>query len=310
LDVVFNRFLVKPVRVIGTAGLMAAALIGLGYVLFGIQRPFEIYGEGTLQTSDQQHVFAQIEGEVDQLLVEEGSLLEKDQRLIVISSENLEKELITIEGEIEEAKQELSNLLLADFNDPAKNQPALDETKTASDIERLKIRLKTLESRLAFFEDKKSDLVVNAPIAGQVTTTNLRQRLTGRPINRGDLLMTVSDTRGEWEVELEVPDNRIEFVKNAEAENGGQPLEVVFRLASDSRKTYRGQLKRLDYRSDERAEAEKTIVLAYVDIDESDLGDSLRLGTRVYGKINCGERSNFFLLTYEARNKIREWLFR
>ena len=121
--------------------------------------------------------------------------------------------------------------------------------------------------------------------------------------------MTVSDTNGEWEIELQVPDNRIEFVKTAQAENVQQPLEVIFRLASDSEKTFVGKLSRLDYRSDERAEAEQTMVLAYVTIDESELGESLRLGTRVYGKISCGKRNNYFLLTYEAKHKIQEWLF-
>lgn len=309
LDLVFNRFLLKPVRVLITSVLFVAALLGLLYLLLGVQRPFEIYGEGTLQTVNNQHVFAQIEGEIDQLLVEEGSFLQPDQRLVVISSEDLEKELITIEGEIEEAKQELNNLRLADFEDQVNDQSSVDDTKTASDIERLKIRLKTLDARLAFFEEKKSDLVVHAPAAGQVTTTNLRQRLNGRPINRGDLLMTISDTEGDWEIELEIPDNRIEFVKQAQRENENVPLEVVFRLASDSQKTYRGSLTRLDYRSDERPDSESSVVLAYVDIDEAELGESLRLGTRVYGKIDCGERNNFFLLTYEAHNKIRQWLF-
>ena len=310
LDLIFNRFLSRPVRALGVSLVLIAAVIGSLYLLFGVERPFEIYGEGTLQTSEIRHVFAQIEGEIDQILVEEGSVVKENQRLVIISSENLEKELITIEGEIEEAKQEMSNLRLADFEDQVNNQTSPDDTKTASDIERLKIRQATLESRLEFFEGQKSDLVVQSPIAGQITTSNLRQRLTGRPIDRGDLLMTVSDTGGAWELELEVPDNRIEFVKRAQAEKGDQPLEVVFRLASDSQKTYQGKLNRLDYRSDHRADSEKSIVRAYIDIDESELGDSLRLGTRVYGKINCGHRSNFFLLTYEARNKIREWLFR
>lgn len=309
LDYVFNRVLVRPTRTAIWAAAFLGVLVGLAYLLFSVKRPFEIYGEGILQTVEKRHVFAQIEGEVDRLLVEEGQMLEQSQQLMVIASEDLEKELITIEGEIEEAKQELNNLLLSDFENETSDQMNSDDTKTASDIERVKIRLRTLNAKLAFFEGKKSDLVVNAPIDGQVTTTNLHQRLIGRPINRGDLLMTISDTDGPWELELEIPDNRVEFIKQAQREQEAQPLEVVFRLASDSRKTFVGHLQRLDYRSDQRDENKESIVLAYVEIDEPELAESLRLGTRVYGKINCGDRNNFFLLTYEARNKIREWLF-
>ena len=308
LDALFNRFLVKPIR---AAILAAVVLLGIAaclYLLFGFQRPFEIYGEGTLQTTEDRHVFAQIEGEVEEMLVHEGSFVEKGQRLLVVNSENLAKELITVEGEIEEAKQEMRNLMLSDFRPTNDESSRHNDTKTASDIERLKIRLETLNERLAFFEDKKSRLEILAPIAGQITTPNLRQRLTDRPLDRGDLLMTVSDTHGQWEIELQIPDNRVEFVKNAQAQSD-QPLEVIFRLASDSQQTYVGKLSRLDYRSDNRTEQQQTMVMAFVEIDEPALGESLRLGTRVYGKISCGKRNNFFLLTYEAKHKIQEWLF-
>jgi len=308
LDALFNRFLVKPIRVFCTLALTLVVVGVCLYLLFGLQRPFEIYGEGTLQTVEDRHVFAQIDGEVDEILVKEGSFVDQNQQLLLVKSESLAKELIAIEGEIEEAKQEMRNLDLADFRASNDESPQDDETKIASDIERLKIRQETLNSKLAFYENKKKQLVVNSPIAGQITTPNLRQRLTDRPIDRGDLMMTVSDTNGQWEIELQIADNRIEFIKQAQVESE-EPLEVVFRLASDSEKTYTGKLERLDFRSDNRTDEEKTMVMAYVMIDEEELGESLRLGTRVYGKINCGQRHNFFLLTYEANHKIREWLF-
>lgn len=308
LDVLFNRFLVKPIRVLCTLALTLAVIGICFYLLFGLQRPFEIYGEGALQTAEDRHVFAQIDGEVDEILVKEGSFVAKDQQLLSVKSESLAKELIAIEGEIEEAKQEMRNLQLADFRASNSESPQDDETKIASDVERLKIRQETLEAKREFFENKKKQLLINSPIAGQVTTPNLRQRLTDRPIDRGDLMMTISDTNGEWEIELQIADNRVEFVKQAQADSS-EPLEVEFRLASDSQKTYSGKLSRLDFRSDTRNEEEKTMVMAYITIDEAELGESLRLGTRVYGKINCGQRHNFFLLTYEANHKIREWLF-
>jgi multidrug efflux pump subunit AcrA (membrane-fusion protein) len=307
LDTVFNRLLSRPVRLMAFLAALGAGIALLGFCLFGIQRPFEIYGEGVLQTATRQHVFAGVDGEIEELLVREGGQVEHGERLAVVGSESLEKELISIEGEIAEAKQEMRNLKLSDFRQDEETQD--DATKRASDIERLKLRLKTLDARMEFFENQKSQLEIEAPIGGQVITPNLQQRLASRPVNRGDLLMTIANTSGEWEIELQVPDNRVGFIKQAQTDNDGEPLEVIFRLASDSEKTFSGTLNRLDYRSDLRSLDEESVVLAYVDISESDLGGSLRLGSRVYGKVVCGQRNNFFLLTYEARNKIREWFF-
>ena len=317
MDLLFNRLMVRPVRLLGWLALFGLVFLLVCYGLFFVQRPFEIYGEGVLRPAQQQHVFSQVEGEVVQLLVEEGANVKQGQTLLTIASKTLEKELIAIEGEIGEARQELQNLKLADSDQATGSDIADDETQKASDIERLKIRLESLNAQLQFFENRKSQLTVQAPISGQVTTPELRQRLTTRPIDRGDLLMTLAEVDGQWEVELKIPDNLILFVTRAmhEADENGeenaeiQPLDVEFRLASASKKTYDGQLKSVDFRSDLRSDQEESIVLTEIAIDESELGDSLRLGARVYGKIDCGKRSNFFLLTYEIRNRLRQWWF-
>ncbi|MEL7498543.1 MAG: HlyD family efflux transporter periplasmic adaptor subunit [Planctomycetota bacterium] len=307
LDWLFNRIVVRSVRSailwLTCLGLMIAA----AYWLFAMERPFEIYGEGTLETVQQQHVFSHSDGEVERLLVDDGDEVQADQTLLTIRSKDLEKEIVTVRGKIEETETELRTLKLSGFRDPSSDE--FDEAKTASDIQRLEIRLKTLQAQRDFYIIKEKQLEIRAPISGSVTTQNIRQKLVDRPINRTDLLLTISNTQGEWELELQIPDNRIEFVKRA-IETNPEPLDVLFRLTADSSQTFTGKLERIDYRAQMDPESQMPIVVAYVSIDETELGDSLRLGTRVYGKIACGQRSNVFLLTYEVRNRINQWLFR
>lgn len=308
LDSLFNGLLVKPARsLLWIVSLSAVCLLVL-YALFLIPRPFEIRCEGLLLPIQQRHVYAQLEGEVDQLLVTEGSSVEPGQTLLSIQSKDLEKELIAIEGEIGEARQELQNLTLASFSAANRDESPEDETRIASEIERTKIRLETLEARRTFFQQRKQKQQVYAPIAGTITTPELRQRLTSRPINRGDLLMTVADTQGQWNIELEIPENRIEFIDRA-IEQTDQPLTVSFKLASDSKTSYTGTLDSVDHRSVDSSNEGPTVVVARVGIDEQELDEALRLGVRAYAKVNCGQRNNFFLLTYEAANKIKKWLY-
>lgn len=313
LDWLFNRIVVRSVR----SGLALCLVLGLiaiaGYWMFGMQSPFEIYGEGTLQTAEQNHIFSHVDGEVERLLVREGSHVKPGEHLLQIRSKDLEKEIVSVRGRIEEAQTEQRALRLADLSIASENS-GRDESQRASDLERLKIRLETLASQLQLLEEKEKQLVIRTPIVGSITTQNLKQKLFDRPIDRGDLLMTVSNTDGQWQVELAIPDNRVEFIKSAmtaaKLVDESAELEVIFRLASDSNQTYTGKLTHIDYRSDQRSTAEETQVIAYASIDEQELGDSLRLGSRVYGKVACGQRNNFFLLTYEARNRINQWFFR
>ena len=313
LDLLFNRILARPVRTAFVSLMAVAVAVAMFYALFCVFQPLEIHGEGLLLPTQQQHVFAQLDGEVDRLHVGEGDSVRANQVLLNISDLKLDEELISIEGSIGETRQELRNLSLADFESDDEDSLA-DETHKASEIERLNIRLSTLETRLTFFESRKSRLHVTSPIDGQITTPGLRQRLLARPVNRGDLLMTVAKTQGPWQLELKIPENRVEFVdaafKRLKADAPDRRLTVQFRLSSDSQQTHQGTLRSIDYRSELSAgQEELSMVVAMIDIDEQELSDSLRLGARVYGKIDCGQRSNFYLLTYELRQKLYEWLF-
>ena len=303
----FNRLLSSPIRLFSGV-LVACLLAGLAcYALFAVQQPFVIYGEGVLEPASTQHVFAQTDGEVKGLFVQENAAIDSGQKLLEIESQTLEKELIEVEGEIAEVQQQLRNFALTEIDRDVED-PIAEETRRASEVERLKIRLDALKERLSFFEDRQSKQQVVAPLAGVITTPELRRRLLDRPINRGDLLMSIAQTSGQWQLEMKIPDNRVEFVEAAMKESS-DPLVVKFRLKSDSSLTHEGVLEKLDYRSDQQEGVDESSVSATVSIDEEELGASLRLGARVFGKIECGERNNFYLLTYEMRNRINQWLF-
>ena len=309
LSAIFDTVLTRPVRSLVSLLLACGAIVGVAFLLFWCQRPFSIAATGALQPSRQQHVFASIAGEVDELNVAEGDHVAADETLLIVTNETLEKELITIQGEMAEAQQQLSNLKLSQYRSDAGAEQETDETVTASEIERTKTRLATLQKRLDFFTDQQSDLKIDAPIAGQITTPQLVQRLTARPIERGDLLMTVADMKGPWEIEVRIPDNRVDFIRAAQERQSPEPIVVDFRLASDSGTTRQGTLSRIDYRSELDPETNQPIVRGWIEIDESELGDALLLGTRTSTRIQCGQRSNYFLLTYELKNRIREWMF-
>jgi len=307
-NVLFNRLLTKPVRMMALLLAAAGCCFLAWYALFAIERPFQIYGEGTLEPVRKQHVFARTDGEIESLLIDENEKVVPGQKLLQIESRMLEKEMIKLDGEIAEVQQQLRNYSLVEVDEEAEDVLA-EEARRAAEVERLKIRLEGLKSRVAFFEERQTKLNIVAPLEGVVVTPDLRRRLSDRPINRGDLLMTIAQTEGEWQIELKIADNRIEFVENSIAEQKPEPLQVEFRLLSDASKTWIGELEKLNYRSDLTQRDEESFVTATVSIPEEELEDSLRMGTRVLGKIECGKRDNFFLLSYEIRNRIHEWFF-
>jgi len=66
---------------------------------------------------------------------------------------------------------------------------------------------------------------------GQVVTWGVGDTLLRRPVQRGQILMTVVEPEGDWELELYLPEKRLGHLADA-LEDAEQELKVIFMLAS------------------------------------------------------------------------------
>ena len=82
------------------------------------------------------------------------------------------------------------------------------------------------------------------PDPGEVITWNIRETLAARPIQRGQLLVTVADLDGPWVLELLLPDARVGHLFTAQ-ERLRPDLEVSFILATDPNKQLTGRIKQV-----------------------------------------------------------------
>jgi hypothetical protein len=148
--------------------------------------------------------------------------------------------------------------------------------------------------------DRKADLTVRSPLAGTVTTLDVRDRLIARPVQRGDALLSVAELNGEWELEVRMPEDRMGHILQARAElykkrrdqpGSGLPpdLTVKFILATDPGLTFEGVVKEIHQRAEVRGDEGNT-VLVKVAIDKNEL-PQLRPGATVIAKVHCGRRS-------------------
>ena len=304
LDFCFNRVVTKPIRSFALLLTMGGLLALLGFWLFIPPQKFEIATEGTLQAKHVRNVFSPVEGKVESILVEEGDMVAESQQILRMKSDDNEEELESILGKIAELNQQLRTL---ELSQPPEGRDLSDfRTEIAGKIELVRITIKGLKTQQQFLEADRKKLNINSPIRGIVTTKNIQERLGSRPVNRGNHLLSIADIEGPWELQLSVPEESLGYIRAAQ-ESSGEPLEVRFRAAADSNLTFVGKLKEIDFRATEKLES--TNVEVTVEIDEEELGDSLRLGSRVYARVDCGEESRFYILTYQLRDKLRKWFF-
>ena len=108
---------------------------------------------------------------------------------------------------------------------------------------------------------------MRSPIAGQILTWDVEQLLASRPVQRGQMLLSVGDSSGPWELELRVDDDRIGHVLEVR-HNKAEPVDVSFRLAMDPDHTFAAQVRDVALNTDVLENAgPQVLVTADVDRD-------------------------------------------
>ena len=287
----------------------AAAAVGLILVVL-ILTPtrLEMEARGTLQPVIQQDVFAGMDGRVEKVLVAHGDRVrgpnlqtsQPGSLLCELRNYELEEELARLAGEratLEERLAAISRALLE------RQLPAMESDRLSAEQASVRQQLQSLDGQLALCRRKQEQLFIYSPIEGQVITWDVAGLLLHRPVVRGDRLLRIAQTDGPWQLELEVPEDRIGHVRRAWQSADG-PLRVRFLLATDPSKTYEGQLIQIDSNAETR-QPEGRSVLARVQIDRNQVSPLLP-GGEVRARIDCGRCS----LGYRWFHDLAAWLRR
>ena len=100
-----------------------------------------------------------------------------------------------------------------------------------------------MHKQQAILMTERKDLELRSPIAGTVLTWNAKDLLAARPVTRGQALLTVDDLSGPWVAELQVADNRIGHVLDAQEKDKSE-LPATFILATEPGVNHDGRVAR------------------------------------------------------------------
>jgi hypothetical protein len=123
----------------------------------------------------------------------------------------------------------------------------------------------------------------------------------------------VADLSADWQLELDVPDDRIGYVLAARLELLPE-LAVQFRLSSDDREQHRGHIVEVSRIADvvSHDTALSPTVLVTVALDELNLSDAarreLRPGVSARAQIHCGRRSIGYVWLHDLWDAAIQWL--
>jgi len=291
---------------LGTTAAVLVCLAAVAIALATVPADFHVEAHGELQPSRRRDVFAPSDGVVRELDVAHADRVEADQVLLVMRRPELDFEFKRVWGELQTARKKLASVEAERLQN---RRETADERRqygrlTAQE-EELREEIASFEKQHEILEAQQAELTVRSPIDGEVLTWDLRRLLEARPVNRGQVLMTVADLGGPWVLEVRVPDDRVAHVLDAQHEIG-EALDVVYVLAADPGRKLQGKIDRVGIRT-EVSDTEDAFVLATVRIRRDDLPERIPGGS-VVAKIHCGRRPVGYVWLHDLWEAIQTWV--
>jgi multidrug efflux pump subunit AcrA (membrane-fusion protein) len=287
--------------------LVLAALAAATLVLLCFPADFDLAAKGKLQPCVRRDVFAHLDGVVAEVPVKHEQLVTRGQVLARMTNNALSVEIANTEGQKRTTRERIISGRRAELD--GRDQTIEQRNQLAGELSELRQVEENIDRLLSLLRQKEEQLVVRADMDGQVVTWNVRSNLLGRPVQKGQLLMTIVDLGGAWELELDAPERRMGHIARA-AEQMPDGLQVRFTVASHPGSSFPGRVVEMQRAAEVHGEDGNTVRLR-VAIDRDELPD-LRTATTVTARIHCGRRPLGYVLFHDLietlQTRVLFWL--
>jgi len=289
-------------KTVAVAGLIVAVILGLIFIPLELQ----LEAEGTIEPEVRREIFAPLDGEVIDVLVDHMDPVQAGQEMVQLRNRQLEVQLADTAGQLNAAVAELNRVV---------NQLRHREALKPDDIDRLQseeaefsVKVQSLEKKLSLLETQANSLTIRAPIDGTVISWKVREMLRNRPVSTGQVLLEVADLRQPMYLELKMPDTRQTLLDEEMRKQEAEALPVEYILASDPDQTLHGRLAKEDIELRGEPDQEQGVVITLRVSPEMDELAAInpRVGTKVTADVQCGSRASGFVLFHEPI----EWLYK
>ncbi len=278
---------------------IAAAVLVVLIGLVAIPVDYTFTSDGKLQPVRRREVFAVVEGMIDQILVKHGDKVKKGQTLMLMESTDLDVQIEDVTGKFLQAQEGLAAARRRfSFGDRRGSNDNEDpEEKARSEVEQYLQQIRSYTTQLALLKEKREKLKIVSPLDGVVTTWDFEKELLSRPVKPGDALLTVADETGDWELELDTPEDRMGSITEARKDNPN--LRVTYHLATEPGANYDGEVVDVHRSAEVKGEEGNTVKIK-VKIDKHQHEDLLLPGAGVKARLYCKRSSLGWWLFHDA----------
>jgi hypothetical protein len=289
-----------------TYSITAAVILLIGAMVL-VPYPLKMKAKGSLLPVERQWIYPPMAGHIEKFLVEPNEEVHKDQPLVVMSDTDVRLQLEDFKGKTEQYQNEIHTL---------ESQYVLqtsdkDRAKIRTDLQRAKQNLLLNQQH---FTDLTDLINANDRVPGGfnlvcpfddaiVLNYDFKENLKNKYVKPSDQILRLGNPKGEWEIEVKIPQKYVGPVLQAFEQDKSKELEVSIILLTRPTQTYKGRLSRDKIAGeavpnlDDKNESEP-VVKAWIRIEGDDIPEGDRVppdlklaDTEAEVKINCGNRA-------------------
>lgn len=274
-----------------------------------IPAPLVILAEGELVPVERRDVFATANGIVESVSVRHGDQVALQQPLVVLRDPAIELETARVTGELATVRARLSTVRAARITQMTNASETSQRTQQlAGEEEDLQQQLESLTKQKTLLDRERASWNLTSPIAGQVLTWDVETLLAGRPVERGQVLLSVGNTAGNWEIAARVRERHVGLLFAVGTDPHGLPVEFV--SSTETGRTLAGQVANVSRVTeiDDRGESTVRLTIAF----DQQQATQLRPGVTVWTRIQCGRRSLGYVWFHDLIDAVcrQFWLWR
>lgn len=313
-----NKWMVEAKTLPKTLTISAAVLMVL-LALFIVPADFELSADGTLQPSEQRDVFVRESGNVREVFVKHGQAVKAGEPLVRLENSELDQQIRRLQGDRGVAIEGIVRITRI-----LQDAPSIDPTEKKREEGRrqeLNEQRASLEAQLELLKKRQEDLIVRSPIDGHVVTWDVKERLATRPVERGQILMAIANPKGNWELEILMPDadmghvmteyNRVQrgvADKTIEKDSAEAEVAVTYILATDPSKSYVGTVDEIQSSAEVHGESGNSVLIRVKMDPRSEMQPAAkerRPGATVTAKVYCGRSSLGYVWFHDLIDFVR-----
>ncbi|MDX1929042.1 MAG: hypothetical protein SFV81_21120 [Pirellulaceae bacterium] len=239
-----SRSTVQPKRVAWQRWAIRVACVGIAVAIAFLPVPQRITTTAVLSPKSKNCYYAPIDATVTEISIGENEPVLKGRTLLQLESVALNQSLnrLTDEQTSNQVRQEYLEFAMSAANASVKADRDLEVRRIGAELEQVKGKVAANEREQAFIRAEIAKLKIVALEDGELTSWDISNRLLGRPVARGELLLSTCEPTTDWELQVSIPEHRVGLVGDAFQQYAGQTVPMRFSLTSHPNLLIDGQL--------------------------------------------------------------------